>query len=99
MAGKRLVLRSAALGHPLAPQRHPFRVADAEPCRPGHRLLTTRQHVYETAKLRRPERWSGQTRGWNAILVVHLNPVKTSQENVNKLEENSAPRKAAGVSD
>ncbi len=37
-------------------------------------LLQQRVTVYETAKQRHPERWSGATRNWQPIRVVHLNP-------------------------
>lgn len=37
-------------------------------------LLQKRATVYEAAKLRHPERWSGSTRNWQPVLVVHLNP-------------------------
>ncbi len=38
-------------------------------------ILNKRKAVYEKAKARRPERWSGVTRNWDRIEVVHLNPV------------------------
>lgn len=37
-------------------------------------LLQKRTEVYEAAKQARPERWSGDTRNWQHISVVHLNP-------------------------
>jgi transposase InsO family protein len=37
-------------------------------------LLEKRSLVYEAARKRCPERWSGTTRNWQPILVVHLNP-------------------------
>jgi putative transposase len=37
-------------------------------------LLSQRVHVYEAAKARNPERWSGHTRNWEPIRIVHLNP-------------------------
>jgi putative transposase len=43
-------------------------------------LLRQRVQVYEAAKARRPERWSGATRNWQPILVVHLNPDKLVAE-------------------
>jgi putative transposase len=39
-------------------------------------LLSKRTAVYEAAKAKHPERWSGATRNWKPILVVHLNPDK-----------------------
>lgn len=58
-------------------------------------LLMTRKSVYEAAKLRRPERWSAQTRNWKPVLVVHLNPDKSALETANKPEGKTALRKAA----
>lgn len=58
-------------------------------------LLSTRKSVYEAAKQRNPERWSGQTRSWKPVLVVHLNPDKTALDTVNKPEEKTTLRKAA----
>ena len=58
-------------------------------------LLTLRKSVYEAAKHQHPERWSGQTRSWKPVLVVHLNPDKTGLESVNKSEGKTALRKAA----
>jgi putative transposase len=37
-------------------------------------LLQKRVTVYEAAKSRHPERWSGATRNWQPVRVVHLNP-------------------------
>jgi len=37
-------------------------------------LLGKRADVYEAAKQKHPERWSGNTRNWQPIDVVHLNP-------------------------
>lgn len=37
-------------------------------------LLRQRVEVYEAAKARHPERWSGATRNWQPIRVVYLNP-------------------------
>jgi len=37
-------------------------------------LLQKRVAVYEAAKQARPERWSGDTRNWQHVSVVHLNP-------------------------
>ena len=39
-------------------------------------LLEGRVKVYEAARTRNPERWSGATRNWQPILRVHLNPDK-----------------------
>lgn len=37
-------------------------------------ILTKRHAVYEAAKARRPERWSGKTRNWEPVGAVMLNP-------------------------
>ena len=37
-------------------------------------ILESRRHVYEKAKARNRERWSGSTRNWNPINEVWLNP-------------------------
>jgi transposase InsO family protein len=39
-----------------------------------HRLLDARHAVYQNARDRNPRRWSGQTRNWEPIAVVTLNP-------------------------
>jgi len=43
-------------------------------CGLDHAILSQRQTVYEQAKQRRPERWSGTTRNWDPIAEVWLNP-------------------------
>jgi len=37
-------------------------------------LLAQRKAVYEDARRKHPQRWSGATRNWQRIPVVHLNP-------------------------
>jgi len=37
-------------------------------------LLEKRVDVYEAAKAKHPQRWSGSTRNWQPVHVVHLNP-------------------------
>ena len=39
-------------------------------------VLTQRKQVYDAAKARHPERWSGATRHWELPQVVWLNPPK-----------------------
>ena len=39
-------------------------------------ILSARHALYETAKAKRPERWSGATRNWQPIESVMLNPDK-----------------------
>jgi putative transposase len=41
-------------------------------------LLRRRKVVYEAAKARHPQRWSGTTRNWVPVPVVHLNPAKSA---------------------
>jgi len=45
-----------------------------------------RRVVYEEAKARHPERWSGQTRNWSLPTVVTLNPNKIKANSLNKLD-------------
>jgi putative transposase len=44
------------------------------------KLLHNRKVVYETARSRNPRRWSGSTRNWQKIQVVHLNPDKAETD-------------------
>lgn len=39
-------------------------------------ILQKRTEIYEAAKLKKPERWSGKTRNWSAVTSVKLNPLK-----------------------
>lgn len=39
-----------------------------------HEVLDKRKAVYEAARQRHPERWSGQTRNWSPVGEVWLNP-------------------------
>jgi putative transposase len=43
-------------------------------------ILNKRKEVYEEAKRRNPNRWSGSTRNWSAIAEVHLNPATLHEE-------------------
>lgn len=43
-------------------------------------LLLKRHAVYELAKAKHPERWSGETRNWDHIGEVTLNPEKNEQK-------------------
>ena len=49
-------------------------------------LLQTRVTVYEAAKNRRPERWSGTIRNWQPVSVVHLNPDQRIAEKDEKMK-------------
>ena len=51
-------------------------------------LLSNRVEVYEAAKTRNPERWSGATRNWQPVTIVHLNPEKTATDVAEKEEKN-----------
>ena len=52
-----------------------------------HDLLKQRKAVYEVAKQRNPERWSGNTRNWKPVAEVWLNPPKDVQaEKTQKLK-------------
>lgn len=58
-------------------------------------LLNRRVAVYEAAKAKHPQRWSGATRNWQPVLVVHLNPEKPATEAIKKQERNPELKKAA----
>jgi putative transposase len=46
----------------------------------GAKILAKRTQVYEQAKSNHPERWSGNTRNWNLVEEVYLNPEKKQSE-------------------
>ena len=50
-------------------------------------LLHKRVNVYEAAKKKHPERWSGATRNWQPVHVVHLNPDQHVAEKSDRKEE------------
>ena len=58
-------------------------------------LLGKRTAVYEAAKARHPERWSGATRNWKPVLVVTLNPEKQVPVVSNQKEGKTELKKAA----
>lgn len=62
--------RHSAIRYVTPDQRH--RGADAM-------LLKQRDAVYEAARERNPERWSGKTRNWDPVTEVWLNPPKENQ--------------------
>jgi transposase InsO family protein len=43
-------------------------------------ILAQRKKVYEQAKARHPERWSGEIRNWEPVGEIHLNPEKKQSE-------------------
>jgi len=58
-------------------------------------LLHKRVDVYEDAKATHPQRWSGPTRNWQPVRVVHLNPDQQVEEINSRKEENPELKKAA----
>jgi transposase InsO family protein len=51
-------------------------------------ILANRKVVYEAAKARHPERWSRETRNWDPVLEVYLNPDKSlDNERPDRLEK------------
>jgi len=58
-------------------------------------LLQKRANVYEEAKKRHPERWSGVTRHWQPVRVVHLNPDQRVPKKTDQKEVNSELKKTA----
>lgn len=57
-------------------------------------LLRERDAVYQAAKTARPERWTGTTRNWQPVTVVHLNPEKTGSH-PSEIKEEIPIKKAA----
>jgi len=49
-------------------------------------ILINRKKVYQKAKLKHPERWSGEIRNWDHINEVNLNPEKSKSD----IKENKA---------
>jgi putative transposase len=47
-------------------------------------ILQRRKQVYEAAKKRRPQRWTGETRDWNLKNEVWLNPDRNQPEELQK---------------
>ena len=58
-------------------------------------LLRNRTKVYEAAKRRCPQRWSGATRNWQPVEVVHLNPDQHDPTTHRQREINQDNKKAA----
>jgi putative transposase len=58
-------------------------------------LLEKRTAVYEAAKGRCPERWSGAIRNWQPVRIVHLNPDQKITENDVKLKGELRQKMAA----
>lgn len=47
-------------------------------------ILANRQRLYEAAKAQHPQRWSQQTRNWEPVQVVSLNPNKAAIPSTHK---------------
>lgn len=47
-------------------------------------ILKARKTVYEVAKAKNPNRWSGDIRNWDPVTKVYLNPLKNKEENAMK---------------
>ena len=58
-------------------------------------LLDKRKAVYEAARDRNPQRWTGNTRNWESIQAVHLNPDKLEANSKSNTEEITESKKAA----
>lgn len=58
-------------------------------------LLNRRTKLYEAAKTKKPNRWSGATRNWARTNTVHLNPDKITQELLNNKETHQELKMAA----
>ena len=58
-------------------------------------LLLRRVDVYEAAKTATPHRWSGSTRNWEPVTVVHLNPDQSGSEKTHRRAECKELKKAA----
>jgi len=52
-------------------------------------ILAQRHALYEAARTRHPERWSGQTRNWELENIAYLNPGKPAKKEVQILQEAS----------
>lgn len=50
-------------------------------------ILAERHRVYERARRRRPDRWSGPTRNWTPTGPVYLNPQPTGDSNPAELKK------------
>ena len=58
-------------------------------------LLAKRKAVYEAARDRNPKRWTGNTRNWESIQAVHLNPDRPEANGKHNTEEITQNKKAA----
>lgn len=53
-------------------------------------ILAKRKTLYETMKAQHPQRWSQETRNWNPVQVVYLNPNKTDQKEARNTMDKAA---------
>ena len=67
--------RHSAIGFVTPAQRHAGQ---------DHALLAGRDAVYAAAKARHPHRWSGATRTWQPVRLVHLNPAKEARSDCHR---------------
>jgi putative transposase len=51
------------------------------------KILANRQHVYQEAKSKNPERWSGKTRNWNPATEVVLKKFKKVKKTSEKMKK------------
>ena len=51
------------------------------------KILANRQYVYQEAKLKNPERWSGKTRNWNSATEVVLKKFKKIKKPSEKMKK------------
>ncbi|CAE6840668.1 IS3 family transposase ISPpr7 [Paraburkholderia aspalathi] len=58
-------------------------------------LLSKRVELYEAARQRHPERWSGATRNWQPVMIVHLNPEKPATQKADRKEQRLELKTAA----
>lgn len=49
------------------------------------KIMTSRDAVYKEAQASNPLRWSGNTRNWNYIHEVHLNPGKKTKQKITSI--------------
>lgn len=52
-------------------------------------LLERRHALYQAAREKHPERWSGKTRNWTKVDEVFLNPEKATRPVTNKIQTSS----------
>jgi transposase InsO family protein len=60
-------------------------------------ILDNRRRVYAAARARNPHRWTGKTRNWTPIEVVHLNPAPRTGRGHNGGAGGASPRISAGA--